>query len=76
MQCKEQVISRPSSNILIKFYIYNVSVKLWTPVPKTTKDGSMKFRLNSFRLKDISSKRHFVEYDIASKFCLKVSKFV
>ena len=39
-------------------------------------NGSMTFRLNPFRLKDISSKRHFVEYDISSKFRLKVSKFV
>ena len=38
--------------------------------------GSMTFRLNPFRLKDISSKRHFVEYDISSKFRLKVFKFV
>ena len=38
--------------------------------------GSMTFRLNLFRLKDISSKRHFIQYDILSKFRRKVSKFV
>ena len=30
----------------------------------------------TFCLKDILSKRHFVEYDISSKFRRKVSKFV
>ena len=48
--------------------------------------GPMTFRLNAFHVieissKDISpkhnsSKRHSVEYDISSKFCLKLSKFV
>ena len=28
--------------------------------------GSMTFRLNLFRIKDISSKSHFAEYDILS----------
>ena len=37
--------------------------------------GSMTFCLNLFRLMDISSKRHFAEYDILSKFPRKVSKF-
>ena len=45
----------------------------------------MTFRLNAFHLKDISSKdispkrnsskRYFIEYDISSKFHLKLSKF-
>ena len=43
--------------------------------------GSMTFRLNAFRQKDISPKRntsksHFVEYDISSKFRLKGHKVV
>ena len=38
--------------------------------------GSMTFCLNPFRLKGISSNRHFVEYDISSKFRRDVSKFV
>ena len=38
--------------------------------------GSMAFRLNLFRLKDISSKRHLAKYVILSTFRRKVSKFV
>ena len=38
--------------------------------------GSMAFRLNLFRLKDISSKRHLAKYVILSTIRRKVSKFV
>ena len=53
----------------------------WLHVPK----GSMTFRLNAFPHKDIlskaisprhnPSKRYFIEYDISSRFRLKLSKF-
>ena len=56
------------TSIGVKHFLININ--------KSVGSGSMTFHVNLFRLKDISPKSHFVEYNILSKFHRKVSKFV